>query len=179
MGSYVNFSDQLKEVEVISYPLPDTLTVAEIVNQFCSRHSGLNSSPSIVQKLVTACMGLPRGEIELLLDRYSSKHNQLESIAEAVLTHKTRSLRSLGLEFVAEPDVNSAGGLDLLNSFLHEKVVKLNEPNARKYRLRPPRGMLLLGLPGTGKSLSAKLTAKALGYVLLAVKSYHPELFNT
>lgn len=65
--------------------------------------------------------------------------------------------------------MKSAGGLDLLNSFLHEKVVKLNEPNARKYRLRPPRGMLLLGLPGTGKSLSAKLTAKALGYVLLAV----------
>lgn len=168
MGSYLNFSDQLREVETLSYPLPDTFTVEKIVNSFCSHHH-FQPSPSIKQKLVTACMGLPAGEIELLLLRYSSNHKQLESIADAVLAHKTRSLRSLGLEFVAEPDVKSAGGLDLLNSFLHEKVVKLNEPNAKKYGLRPPRGMLLLGLPGTGKSLSAKLTAQALGYVLLAV----------
>lgn len=124
---------------------------------------------SSLQKLVIACQGLPRGEIDLTLKTHTSLSNDVEELAKLVLSYKAKQLRGIGLEFIAEPDIDTAGGLDLLQQFLSETVVKLNEPSAKKYNLRPPRGMLLMGPPGTGKSLCAKLTAKALGYSLLAL----------
>jgi SpoVK/Ycf46/Vps4 family AAA+-type ATPase len=47
-------------------------------------------------------------------------------------------------------------------------ITCLLQPEAQKYNLRFPTGMLLWGPPGIGKSLSAKLAAKKLGLPLLA-----------
>ncbi|WP_353933043.1 AAA family ATPase [Okeanomitos corallinicola TIOX110] len=55
------------------------------------------------------------------------------------------------------------------------------QPEAQKYNLKFPTGMLLWGPPGTGKSLSAKLAAKKMGLPLLAANwgvllgSPHPD----
>jgi predicted AAA+ superfamily ATPase len=170
LGEYIQFSSKLlAEVPVLKYPLPNEFEVKSLVQKFCSDRGLQIKTKSSLQKLVIACGGLPRGEINLTLKTHALLSNDVEELAELVLSHKTKQLRGIGLEFIAEPDIDTAGGLDLLQQFLSETVVKLNEPSAKKYNLRPPRGMLLMGPPGTGKSLCAKLTAKALGYSLLAL----------
>lgn len=67
-----------------------------------------------------------------------------------------------GLEKITVEDNISYGGLDNLKSWLDEKE-KLFSPSKKeemqKRGLRPPRGILIMGVPGSGKSLSAKAIA--------------------
>lgn len=120
-----------------------------------------------LQLLFRACQGLPIGEINMLLQQYLGFAEQIEEIAQLVLEHKVSKLRGRGLEYIAQPDVPSAGGLDLLEKRL-ETITCLLQPKAKQYGLKFPTGMLLWGPPGTGKSLSAKLAAQKMGLPLLA-----------
>ncbi|MCV3217088.1 AAA family ATPase [Plectonema radiosum NIES-515] len=122
---------------------------------------------SALQLLFRACQGLPIGEINMLLQQCLGFAEQLEEIAQLVLEYKISKLRGRGLEYIAQPDVPSAGGLDLLEKRL-ETITCLLQPKAKQYGLKFPIGMLLWGPPGTGKSLSAKLAAKKMGLPLLA-----------
>lgn len=120
-----------------------------------------------LQLLFRACQGLPIGEINMLLQQCQGFAEQIEEIAQLVLEHKVSKLRGRGLEYIAQPDVPSAGGLDLLEKRL-ETITCLLQPKAKQYGLKFPTGMLLWGPPGTGKSLSSKLAAKKMGLPLLA-----------
>ncbi len=166
LGEYLQFSSRLAAcIPTFKIPLPDRTEVETLVRTYFTQKE--ISEKSDWNKLVTALQGLPCGEIELLLQKHTD--TDADSLVDHILEHKISRWRGLGLEFFAEPDVKSAGGNDLLQKYLHEVVVKLNESGAKQYNLRPPKGMLLMGPPGTGKSLCAKLAAKALGYPLLGL----------
>src|SRR5213075_3107882 len=63
------------------------------------------------------------------------------------------------LEFVnADVDLDTVGGLDSLKRWLSDRSSAFGEP-ARKFGLPPPKGLLLLGVQGCGKSLTAKAIA--------------------
>ncbi|MCL1472016.1 AAA family ATPase [Argonema antarcticum] len=153
-------------IPVLTTPMPDRETVQRMVASFCTQNL-LCEGKGNTSALVRACQGLPEGEIELVLERSLAFTSTLEELARLVLDHKVNKLRGRGLEFIAEPDVPDAGGLDLLDESL-SKVASLLSPEAEKYGLKFPKGMILWGPPGTGKSLSAKLAAKKMGVPLLA-----------
>ncbi len=70
------------------------------------------------------------------------------------------------LELVeADADLDSAGGLAALKAWLAERRRGF-EPAARSFGLEPPRGVLLVGVPGCGKSLVAKGVARSWGFPL-------------
>ena len=171
LGEYIQLPSKLSPlIPLLKCPLPDRFEVEVLVDNFCDRNCSLDFGSDAVaakKRLAVSSLGLPTAEIELVLDRSLSVTASVVHIAQLVLEHKISQLRDQGLEFIASPDVPHAGGLDLLDAYLSE-VVKLSEADAKKYHLRPPKGMLLWGPPGTGKSLSAKLAAKKLGYALLA-----------
>ncbi|MEH2216095.1 MAG: AAA family ATPase [Nostoc sp.] len=195
LETYVQLPLELQPfIPILSNPLPDQQQVQMVVEQFCDawvgsshprlqqfaecdrdrravtdRNSWLKTTEktSALQLLFCACQGLPIGEINILLQQCLSFTEQLEEIAQLVLEHKVSKLRGRGLEYIAQPDVPSAGGLDLLEKRL-ETITCLLQPKAKQYGLKFPTGMLLWGPPGTGKSLSAKLAAKKLGLPLLA-----------
>ena len=170
LGDTVELGARIRaQVPLLKLPLPSEAQVQSLVEEFCRQRGWDGAEPLAQRQLVSACQGLARGEIELALSTYSPLCDSPASLTERLLDYKKGQFRSLGLEFIAEPDVDTAGGLDRLRQYLIERVVKLNEPSARLYGLRPPRGLLLLGPPGTGKTLCAKLAAKALGYTLLAL----------
>lgn len=83
--------------------------------------------------------------------------------AEIVQREKMRTIAALGFLTVEQPTpISEIGGLGALKRFLIEEVA----PNQRDSALAV-RGVLLAGLPGTGKSLSAKCAAAALGVPLV------------
>ncbi|BDI20854.1 ATPase AAA (plasmid) [Nostoc cf. commune SO-36] len=193
LETYVQLPLELQHfIPVLSNLLPDQQQVQMVVEQFCDawvgrshhrlqqfaecdrravtdRNSWLKTTEktSALQLLFRACQGLPIGEINMLLQQCLGFAEQIEGIAQLVLEHKVSKLRGRGLEYIAQPDVPSAGGLDLLEKRL-ETITCLLQPKAQQYGLKFPTGMLLWGPPGTGKSLSAKLAAKKMGLPLLA-----------
>lgn len=171
LGEYIQLPSKLRPlIPLLKCSLPDSFEVGVIIDKFCDRNCSLDFGSDAVtakKRLAVSSRGLPQAEIELVLERSLSVTNSVVHIAQLVLEYKISQLREQGLEFIAEPDVPHAGGLDLLEAYLQD-VTKLSDINARKYHLKPPKGMLLWGPPGTGKSLSAKLAAKKLGYALLA-----------
>ena len=67
-----------------------------------------------------------------------------------------------------EVPLNAVGGLTTLKAWLAERG-RAFEPAARRFGLPYPRGVLLTGIPGTGKSLAAKGIATAWGMALVAL----------
>lgn len=169
LETYVQLPLELQPfIPVLSHALPDRQQVQAIATQFCTQHPWLGKDdPEAKQKLTTACQGLPIGEIEMVLNRLLAFVDSPEQLVQLILEHKTDKLRGRGLEYIAEPDVPTAAGLDLLERRL-EAIASLLRPEAQQYGLSLPTGMVLWGPPGTGKSLSAKLAAKKIGLPLLA-----------
>jgi hypothetical protein len=64
------------------------------------------------------------------------------------------------------PQLDAVGGLDALKDWLSRRRLALRD-EARDFGLPPPRGVLLIGVQGCGKSLFAKATASELGLPLL------------
>ena len=166
LGEYFQFSNKLAaRISKFKLPLPNRTEVETLARTYLVEDE--LTAKLDWHKLLTALQGLAYGEIDLLLEAHIQ--NDVDCLIEKIIEYKINRWRGLGLEFFAEPDVQTVGGNDLLQKYLHEVLVKLNEFGAKQYNLRPPRGMLLMGPPGTGKSLCAKLAAKALGYSLLGL----------
>jgi SpoVK/Ycf46/Vps4 family AAA+-type ATPase len=85
-----------------------------------------------------------------------------------VITEKRRILaRDLGLEDVEVMErPEDVGGLETFKAWLFERAQAM-APEAQRFGLVPPRGVLLVGVQGCGKSLSAKCAAAQLGVPLL------------
>ena len=167
LDGYIEIPTELQPlIPLFSKPLPTRKEAESIVFEICDR-SVPNLDPEQRSALVRACLGLPTGEIKLILNRFVALSPSLDELVQLVLQHKMGKLRGRGLDYISEPDVQGAAGLDLLNLEI-DKLKALLDPAALQHGLSFPKGWCLWGPPGTGKSLSAKLTASSLGLPLIA-----------
>ena len=153
-------------VEYLDLPLPDSQRLRQIVEDTFKR---LSKTYSLKLKLdasgVDAMAGNLRGLTEEEADRAISqalvKRYALcpESVTD-VLEAKKDLLRHSGmLEFVdASENMATVGGLDNLKRWLKQRQGAWEEA-ARSFGLEPPKGMIILGVQGCGKSLCARAVA--------------------
>ena len=146
---------------------PNASQVRDAICELASQGQFDRASPDSLDALVRAAQGLSLGELHSVVPREAALSASGTDLAQRMVAYKVAKLRGRGLEFIGEPDVPEAAGLDLLNARL-ERITALLDPAAAQHNLTFPNGMVLWGLPGTGKSLSAKLAAKTLGVPLLS-----------
>lgn len=157
-----------KEITVLLLPLPSRLelnalleAVVEDVRRYKQVRIELEASAR--EKLLRAAQGLTLIEAENVLARIIVERERLTGQDTAqVLAEKQQIVRKSGLLDYHETDESfaSIGGLAKLKEWLTKRGRAFSE-EARAFGLSAPRGVLLLGVQGCGKSLCAKAISSA------------------
>lgn len=152
-----------KEITVLNVPLPSRedleLLLAKIledVKQF--KHISIELDAAGRERLLQAALGLTLGEAENVFAKIIVKDQRLtgDDVGE-VFAQKQQIIRKSGLldYYAATESFDHVGGLAVLKDWLNKRSVAFST-EARDFGLPSPKGMLLLGVQGCGKSLCAK-----------------------
>jgi SpoVK/Ycf46/Vps4 family AAA+-type ATPase len=158
-----------KEVVVIDFDLPNLAALDRVLSNQLEQTRQNRLSSEAREKLLKASLGLTKDEAEKVYRKAYVKRGKItESEVDIILSEKKQLIRRNGiLEFIEEDEtIDSVGGLDELKGWLVQRSGAFTE-RARTYGLPQPKGMLILGVPGCGKSLIAKTTARLWGLPLL------------
>jgi ATP-dependent 26S proteasome regulatory subunit len=155
-------------VAVLELPLPDGNEIARLLASIAAA-SGEPLEPAVLAELAGACHGLSEQRVRQLAARALAQRGRLgEADLAEVLEEKRQAIaRSELLEYCpSEASPADIGGLEALKHWLEQRHRAFSE-EARRYGLPLPRGVLLVGPQGTGKSLTAKAIAHSWGMPLL------------
>ena len=158
-----------KEVVVLDYPLPNLAELNQVLSSRLAKSKGSRLDTETREKLLKAALGLTKDEAEKVYRKAQVKAGQLTGQeVDIVLSEKKQLIRRNGiLEYIEEDEtIDSVGGLEELKGWLRQRSNAFTE-RAREYGLPQPKGMLILGVPGCGKSLIAKTTSRLWGLPLL------------
>ncbi len=152
-----------KDITVLDYSLPDMDELAqslERVVRSAREISGmrLDLTKSQREAILNASRGLTCTEAENVFAKSLVMHHQLD--VDVVISEKEQLIRrSPALEyFQSVEDFSNVGGMKLLKEWLRKRSRAFSE-KARQFGLPEPKGLLLLGVQGAGKSLLAKAVA--------------------
>ncbi|MGK7878020.1 MAG: AAA family ATPase [Xenococcaceae cyanobacterium] len=157
----IEIPPELTEVlTVVDFPLPTAAEIKAEVKRLLA--STVHSLPDkLLDELVRSAQGLSLERIRRVLTLCIASHGKLQpEDAELILEEKRQSIRQTQiLDFYpATEQISDIGGLDNLKDWLLRRGGAFSE-RARAYGLPHPRGLLLVGIQGTGKSLTAKAIA--------------------
>jgi ATP-dependent 26S proteasome regulatory subunit len=158
-----------KDAVVVDYPLPDLSELDRVLSVQLDRTKNRRITTEAREKLLKAALGLTKDEAEKVYRKAYVKASRLtEEEVDIVLSEKKQQIRRNGiLEYIEEDEtIDAVGGLEELKKWLKQRSDAFTE-RAREYGLPQPKGMLILGVPGCGKSLIAKTTARLWGLPLL------------
>ncbi|MCC3411181.1 MULTISPECIES: AAA family ATPase [unclassified Microcoleus] len=154
--------EELKEeVTVIDFPLPNIQEINHLISHVVEKPEQLQVSGLVKEQLVKACQGLSRARIGRVLAKALAAKQQInESDIDGVLEEKQQAIRQTGiLEFCnSRESLKNVGGLENLKQWVKMRQDAFTD-EARRYGIPNPKGVLLVGIQGTGKSLSAKTIA--------------------
>ncbi|MBW4624187.1 MAG: AAA family ATPase [Brasilonema octagenarum HA4186-MV1] len=153
--------DDLTEVlTVLEFPLPAAAEIKIEVERLLAA-TGHSLPTKVLDDLVRSCQGLSMERIRRVLARAIATHGELQpEDVDLVLEEKRQTIRQTQiLDFYpATEQISDIGGLDNLKDWLLRRGGAFTE-RARQYGLPHPRGLMLVGIQGTGKSLTAKAIA--------------------
>lgn len=161
------------DISVIDYPFPDTAETEYIVDDVIANLK--KNQNTIVLKngekesVIRALSGLPE---EIMRTKLRESYINFRSFDPSfIIKAKEEEIKKMAhqaLEFydTTNLDLNSIGGLDLLKTSIL-RMKRAFSIDARKHGIPAPRGILLFGQSGCGKSLSAKAIATSVGLPLL------------
>ena len=164
-----------KEITLVDLPLPDHRYVTQFVDSFISRvakspkiHVGLDHD--LVHALADAAVGLTKAEIENCLAKALVHDLAIaKDDVRFILDEKKQIVRKSGIvEYMDTRDLtlDDIGGLEILKKWLLVRRLAFSS-DAADYGIQSPKGVLVTGIPGCGKSLAAKCVAASWGMPLI------------
>ena len=152
-----------KEITVLNYPLPAREDLDELLEKIIDdlkevKQARVDLDAEGRERLLQAALGLTLGEAENVFAKIIVKDGRLsgEDVQE-VFAEKQQIIRKSGLleYYATEESFARVGGLTVLKDWLNKRSQAFSN-EARAFGLPPPKGVLMLGVQGCGKSLCAK-----------------------
>lgn len=152
-----------KDITVVDFPLPtreDIESMLDKILEAVKSNSQIDSKLTKAERerLIKSAQGLTLDEIESVFARSLVEKRKFD--VDSVLEEKKQIVRKSGLleYYASDHKMTDVGGLELLKEWL-EKRTKAFTDKARSYGIPAPKGILILGVQGCGKSLVAKAVA--------------------
>ncbi|MFP3040270.1 AAA family ATPase [Treponema primitia] len=160
-----------KEVHILDIPYPGFAEIKAIYDEVCRKYhiDSKNSPAKDLHDIINAALGLTVMEADKAFSlAFIENGNLTRDEIPLVIREKENVIKKSGyLEYYhPKENMEDIGGLDNLKDWLAKRGRAFDQ-GAAEFGLTYPRGILLLGIPGTGKSLTAKAIGNLWQFPLL------------
>ena len=148
------------QVTLLTLPLPQGEDIAGWIKEICQQLE-LFVPPQKEQRLQAACGGLSAEEIRSALAMVRQEKTEIDDAALVMIQHeKEQIIAKSGVLEMIKVDKVDVGGLENLTRWLGRRAHIFHRlEEAKQANIPAPKGVLIAGMPGCGKSLTAKATA--------------------
>ncbi len=150
-------------ITVFDIPLPGFIDIKKIMTDFI-QDLEIYVPDEVLGELAVSLKGLNEFQIRQILNLAYQDGACLDfDDKQLILEQKEQLIKKAGLlEMIPISDtIEDIGGLENLKEWLYKKEVIFNQlDRAMKYGVDIPKGIMIVGMPGCGKSLAAKATAQ-------------------
>lgn len=156
-----------KYITVLQIPLPKRNELGEVLD-IVAKQSKVELKTNLRNRLIDAALGMTSMEADLAYCLASVKDGFDEKSPFTVSSEKEQIIRKSGIldYFPKNESLKDVGGMDNLKEWLNKRQLAYDK-EARDWGLKEPKGLLLLGVLGCGKSLIAKSIASSWNMPLL------------
>lgn len=164
ISSKLCIPDELEDlITVFDMPLPSVPEIKNIMVNF-TRDLDIEVNEDVFNEIALSFKGLNEFQIRQILNLAYQDGGCLDvDDKRLILSQKEQLIKKAGLLEVipVNESIDDIGGLENLKEWLYKKEVIFNQlDKAIKFGVDIPKGIMIVGMPGCGKSLAAKATAK-------------------
>ena len=160
-----------KYVTILEMDYLNTDEIKTIIRGFVKDNLNQQVDEKLIEEFALAFKGLTEFEIlNLLALSYADDGDLTRKDLRLIFDQKQQMIKKAGiLEMIPlKETIDDIGGLENLKAwFIKKAKVYKNMNNAKKYGVDMPKGVLIAGVPGCGKSLNAKAAANLFEVPLL------------
>ena len=161
IGSELNIPKELQDlITLVQFQLPLKEEITKELERLIKALK-IQVEPEIFETLARSCQGLSLERIRRVLSKIIATYRTVDKNSISILLSEKKQIISQTeiLEYWSiNEDINNLGGLKNLKEWLNKRQTAFGL-QAINYGLPTPRGLLLIGIQGTGKSLTAKAIA--------------------
>ncbi len=162
--------DLEKFITVLEQDYISEKEIEQIITEFAEEND-IQVASNLKEQIAIALKGLTEMEINNILSLAVSTDGDItKNSLQFIFEQKQQMIMKSGiLEMIPlKESINDIGGLENLKKWLGRKSKVFNNINkAKEFGVNMPKGLLIAGVPGCGKSLSAKATASLFEVPLL------------
>ena len=159
-----------KLITIYDTPLPNSTKIFKIIDNFAISMD-IDVDEDLKKELALSLKGFSDFEIVQILNlAYQRSGTISKDDSQLILDEKEQIIKKSGMIEILnfKESIDDIGGLDNLKDWLNNKAKIFNNlEKALEYGVETPKGAMIVGMPGCGKSLTAKATARLFNVPLL------------